>query len=175
MIGQLNPRERIFVIGGAIVLILVLFYFAIIAPYQGALRRFDQQIAARSGQLQDVKVLQARYLELKQQMSQVATSLDKNRDFSALTFIEELVGRTAGRENLISMRPLSPELRNEFTMDSVEIKLEKLTFKQVLELLAGIEGATTPVQVKNLYLKQRFDDRSLLDTTMTISALRRAT
>ena len=173
MISQLNQRERIFVIVGGLTLILALLYYAIVAPYRSALERFDRQIVTRSGQLQEVKSLQKRYLELQQQMAQVESLLGKGQNFSALTFIENLVGQTAGRENLLSMRPQAPELRNEFTVDSVEVKLEKLTIKQVLELLSGIEAAPTPMQVKNLYLKQRFDDRSLLDATMTIKALRR--
>jgi len=173
MISQLNQRERIFVIVGGLALILALLYFAIVAPYHSALTRLDRQVAMRSEQMQEVKGLQARYLALQQQMTQMERLLGKRQDFSALTFIESLVERTAGRENLVSMRPQSPEVRNEFTIDSVEIKLEKLTLKQVLELLLGVEEADTPVQVKGLYLKQRFDDRSLLDATMTVTALRR--
>ena len=173
MISQLNQRERIFVLAGGLALILALLYFAIVAPYYSALTRLDRQVAVRSGQLQEVKGLQARYLALQQQMTQMERLLGKRQDFSALTFIENLVEQTAGRENLLSMRPQSPEVRNEFTIDSVEIKLEKLTLKQLLELLLGVEGADTPVQVKSLYLKQRFDDRSLLDATMTVTALRR--
>ncbi len=173
MISQLNPRERIFVIVGGLALILALLYFAAVAPYRSALTRLDRQVAVRSGQLQEVKTLQARYLALQQQMTQMERLLGKRQDFSALTFIENLVEQTAGRETLLSMRPQSPEVRNEFTIDSVEIKLEKLTLKQLLELLLGVEDADTPVQVKSLYLKQRFDDRSLLDATMTVTALRR--
>jgi general secretion pathway protein M len=175
MISQLNQRERIFIIAGGVALALAVLYFAIVAPYRSALSRFDQQIAARSEQLQEVKVLQGRYLELQQQMSQVEKLLENRQNFSALTFIEGLVEQTAGRESLLSMRPQSPEVRNEFTIDTVEIKLEKLTLKQVLELLTGIEDATSPMQVKTLYIKQRFDDRSLLDATMTVTALRRTT
>lgn len=175
MISQLNQRERIFVIVGGVSLILALLYFAIVAPYRSALNRLDSQIATRSGQLQEVKALQARYLELKQQRLQMQRLLDTRQDFSALTFIENLVKRTSGRENLLSMRPQTPETRNEFMIDSVEIKLERLSLKQVLELLLAIEEAATPMQVKNLHIKQRFDDRALLDATMTITALRRAT
>jgi general secretion pathway protein M len=175
MINQLNQRERIFVFAGGFALALILLYFAIVAPYRSSLNRLDRQITVRSGQLQEVKALQTRYLELKQQMTQMERLLGKRQDFSAFTFVENLVERTAGRENLLSMRPQSPEVRNEFTVDAVEIKLEKLTLKQLLELLLGIEEAATPMQVKNLYLKQRFDDRSLLDATMTVTALRRTT
>jgi general secretion pathway protein M len=146
-----------------------------VAPYRSALNRLDRQIAARSGQLQEVKVLQTKYLALNQQMLQMERLLDTRQDFSALTFIENLVERTAGRENLLSMRPQTPENRNEFIIDSVEIKLERLSLKQILELLLAIEETATPMQVKNLYIKQRFDDRSLLDANMTVTALRRAT
>lgn len=173
MISKLQQRERIFVIVGGLSIILALLYFAVAVPYHSALTRLDRQIAARSGQLQEVKALQARYLEIQQQITQVKQLLEKRQDFSALTFMENLVQQTAGRENLQSMRPQSPETRGEFTIDAVEIKLERLALKQLLELLVGIEGAATPMQVKSLYLKQRFDDRSLIDATMTVTALRR--
>lgn len=175
MISQLNQRERIFVFTGGFAIILALLYFAIMAPYQSALNRLDRQILVRSEQLQEVKALQTQYLALQQEMSQMERLLGQRQNFSALTFVENLVERTAGRENLLSMRPQSPEVRNEFTVDAVEVKLERLTLRELLEFLSGIEGATTPMQVKNLYLKQRFDDRSLLDATMTVTALRRTT
>jgi len=175
MISQLNQRERIFVAVGVGLLVLALVYFAIVAPYRSSLRKLDQKIEARSGQLQEVKLLQASYLDLKQQMAQVERLLDNRQGFTSVTFIEGLVEQTAGRENLLSMRPQSPESRNEFIIDAVEIKLEKLTLEQVLELLVGIEEAEAPMQVKTLYLKQRFDDRSLLDATMTVTSLRRKT
>jgi general secretion pathway protein M len=173
-LNQLNQRERVFVIAGGIALILALLYFAILMPYRSALTKLDSRIAVRSQQLQEVKSLRAQYLALQQQISQVERLVKNSQEFSALTFIENLVQQTAGRENLLSMRPQAPQVQGEFMTDSVEIKLEKLTLKQVLELLWGVEKASTPMQVENLYLKQRFDDRALLDATMTITALRRS-
>ncbi|MGK2907678.1 MAG: type II secretion system protein GspM [Desulfuromonadales bacterium] len=174
MISQLNQRERVFAIAGGISLILALLYFAILMPYRSTMTKLDSRIEVRSQQLQEVKSLRAQYLALQQQISQVEKLVKNSQDFSALTFIENLVQQTAGRENLLSMRPQAPQTQGEFIADSVEIKLEKLTLKQVLELLWGVEKASTPMQVDNLFLKQRFDDRSLLDATMTIRALRRS-
>lgn len=175
MISQLNQRERIFVFAGGAALALILLYFAIVSPYRSALDRLDRQITVRSAQLQEVKALQTQYLTLHRQMSQMERLLGTRQDFSALTFVEDLVEGTAGREKLLSMRPQSPEVRNEFTIDAVEIKLERLSLRQLLEFLRGIEEAATPTQVKNLFLKQRFDDRSQLDATLTVTALRRTT
>lgn len=173
MISRLNPREQIFVATGCAAIALAFLYFAIISPYNTAMTRLDQQLAIRSRQLQEVKTLRTEYLALQQHMTQLDRLLGNRQDFSALTYIENLVERTAGREKLLSMRPQAPEARGEFTIDSIEIKLEKLPLKRALQFLWGIEKATTPMQIKGLYLKQRFDDRSLLDATMTVTALRR--
>lgn len=173
MIDQLNQRERVFVGVGAAALLLGLLYFAVVIPYQSSLARLDQQLAARSRQLQEVKTLQSRYLALQQQMAQMERQLGSRQDFSALSFVESLVEQTAGRENLVSMRPQPATPSGEYTVDAVEIKLEKLTFRQVLELLWGLETANTPMQVKDLHLKQRFDAKDLLDATLTVTALRR--
>lgn len=173
MIRQLNHREKIFVATGCAALALALLYFVIIVPYNNAITTLDQQLTIRSRQLQEVKTLRTEYLALQQQMTRLETLLGNSQDFSALTFIENLIERTAGREKLISMRPQAPEVRGDFTIDSIEVKLEKLPLKQTLEFLWGIQKARKPMQIKALYLKQRFDDRSMLDATMTVTALRK--
>ncbi len=174
MFNNLNPRERLFVFVGGVLLLLVLVYLVLLMPYRQALNALDNQIASRTLQLQEVNRLRADYLALQQEVSQVERLLDRQRSFSALTFVENVVGRTAGRENLVSMRPQPTVTNNQFAFESVEVKLEKLALRQVLELLWAVDNADLPVQVKNLYLKQRFDNRSQLDATMTIVALRRA-
>ena len=173
-LNQLNQREKVFVAAGGVALVLILLYLAVMMPYREAMTRLDKQIAARSRQLDEVQALRSQYLEMQQQIRQLETRVKNNQDFSALTFLENLVERTSGRDNLLSMRPQPPVTQNEFIIDTVEVKLEKLSLRQVLELLWGVEGATSPMQVRDLYLKQRFDDRSLLDASMTITALRRS-
>lgn len=174
MISQLNPRERIFIISGGVIIGLILLYFVLLAPYQTTLARLDNQIEGRSAQLQQVSALQAEYLSLQQKTVQIERRLENRRDFSTLTFVENLAVNTAGRENLVSMRPQAPVTRDQFILDSVELKLERLTLRQVLELLWGVESAEVPMQISNLFLKRRFDEKSLLDATMTVTAMRRA-
>lgn len=174
MISNLKQREKVFLTAGGIALALILLYLLVLMPYREALNRLDKQLATHSQQLEEVKTLRSQYLDMQKQIHQADSRLKNSQDFSALTFIENLVERTSGRDNLLSMRPQSPVTQNEFVIDAVEVKLEKLSLRQVLELLWGVEKAATPMQVRNLYLKQRFDDHSLLDATMTITALRRS-
>lgn len=175
MIAQLSQRERIFLVTGGVVLLLILLYLAVLLPYRSALSSLDRGIEARSRQLQEVKALRTRYLSMQQQIALAERQVKSSRNVSPLTVIESLVEQTAGRENLLSMRPQPPVTQGQFIRDAVEVKLEKLSLQQLLELLSGVEGVTAPMQIEKLYIKQRFDDRSLLDASMTITGLRSAT
>ena len=118
MISQLNQRERIFVTAGGVALVLALLYLAVLMPYRSALTRLDKQIAVRSQQLQEVKSLRAQYLAMQQQILQVEMRVKNSQDFSALTFIENLVERTAGRDNLVvnaAPAPLDPKRIHQLT------------------------------------------------------------
>lgn len=171
---QMSPREQLFVIIGGLAIVAALLYLAVLLPYRNTLARLDSRIAAHSRQLQEAQSLRLDYLALQQELAQLERHLDNRTETSALTLIETLAVNSAGRENLVSMRPQAPVSGSRFITESVEIRLEKLTLRQVVELLRGVESAQTPMQVRNLQLKQRFDNRALLDASMTIAALRRA-
>jgi len=173
MFERLNPRERIFVSVGGVAVLLCLLYFVILMPYRNAMTRLDKQIITRSQQLREVRALQSEYMDLQKQMSLLEKRLAERKGFSVLTFVENLVGQTAGREKILSMRPQSSVARGVFTVDAVELRLEKLSLKQVLQFLWEVETESVPMQVKSFYLKQRFDNPALLDATMTVTALRR--
>ena len=173
MIKQLSPRERVFVFGGGIAVLLCLLVFTVVVPYMNAQDRFDKLIDLRAQQLLEVKALHDNYLDLMRKTNQVEETLDGRQEFSTLNFIENLLAETAGRDRLVSMRPEAPIVQNELVVETIEIKLEKLSLRQILELLWGIDKTNLPIHVKSFHLKQRFDDRSLLDATLMVSALRR--
>ena len=175
MIHQLTSREKIFLCIGGGALFLLLLSMALIIPYRQAVTKVERQVVLRLQQLEDVNLLRARYQALQSDVAQLEKSLSDHGDFSPLTFLENLIERTAGRDHLVSMRPQTPVTGSQFSVDSVDLKLEKLTFRQVLELLWAVEGAPVQMKVKTLHLKQRFDAPSQLDASITITAVRRAT
>jgi general secretion pathway protein M len=82
MLNQLNPRERVIVISGAVILLLILLYLAVISPYRNALARLDNQVAVRSQQLKEVEALLARYQVLQKEVRQVERLLENRRTLS---------------------------------------------------------------------------------------------
>lgn len=173
MIAQLSRREQVALAVGAAAVLAVVLYLGVIAPYRGALALLDSKIASRQQQIREVESLRREFLVLQQRQSAAEARLDRGGAFSLFPFVEGVVGQIAGKENLVSMRPQPPALRESLREESVEIRLEKIRLDQLIRLLYAVDSADALLQVKNLRLKTRFDNRTLFDATMIVAAFGR--
>ena len=173
--NQLSQRERITLVAGVLVILLLIIVFGIIAPYRTALERLDSKIASRQRQLGEVQQLSNQYRQLQQQLAASERRLASGGDFSLLSFVEATSARLAGRDSLVSMRPQPAATVEGFREETVEVKLEKVRLHQLVQLLYAAETAPAPMLVKTLRVKTRFDDRNLLDVVVTFASYRRST
>jgi general secretion pathway protein M len=172
-IDQMEQREKIFLAIGAVFILFVIIVFGLYQPYRNALARTEKKIAVKQIQVEEVRKLQAEYQTLQNRMKRAETKLVSTSGLSALALVEDIASNIGGRENLSYIRAQPPQSRGEFRIENLDVKFEKLPLQQVVRLVLGIETSTTQMQVKNLRLKQRFDNSSQLDVTMTVSVFRR--
>ncbi|MBN2428942.1 MAG: type II secretion system protein M [Deltaproteobacteria bacterium] len=172
---NLNKREKIFVIAGALFVLLTLIYAAAVAPYTNLMERLDSKVALRGKQVTEAIALKNEILLLQQQLREAEQKISSTANFSLFSFVEQKVQGVAGKENLVHMRPKPATEREDFEESSLEIKLEKITLQQVVRLLYEMEAADVPLNVKALQLRNRTESAALLDVTMDISTLRKKT
>jgi len=170
MMQSLSSREKLMVGAGVICCLITLVYFAMIQPYNNAIEQLDSKIASRSKQLQQVQHLQQQYLRIQTQINSRENRQQSTENFSLFSFIESHVTRIARRENLTAMRPLPATNHDKMIEQAVEIKLEKVSLGQMMQLLQSIDSAPAALQVKTLQLKVRFDNPQQLDASLHISA-----
>jgi general secretion pathway protein M len=175
MIAQLSQRERWALIVGAIVILVTILYLGVISPYLNALNLLDTRIAARQRQVQEVQALRLEYLRLQRQLSDSEARMAKgSAGFSLFSFVEAVTVQVATKENLVYMRPQPPSTQGDFREESVEIRLDRIRLDQLVRLLYSIESADAYLQVKNLRVRTRFDNRTQLDVVLTISSYGRS-
>lgn len=168
-IDQLEKREKIFLLVGIVVSLIMIALGGIYQPYRNSLLLLDQKVAAKQLQLKEVRNLQAEYQSLQKQLDYTQKSISKKGSLSPLAKVEELTSKIVSREKLNYIRPQPPQIQGNIRIDNLDIKLEKLSFEQVLQLLWKVESPATQMQVKHIRIKQRFDSASQLDLTMTVS------
>jgi general secretion pathway protein M len=172
--NQLNQRERFTLLAGAVIVVVLLFIFGIVAPYRAALGRLDNKIASKRRQLTEARQLGQEYQQLQQQLAASERRLASSGDFSLLSFVEAASIRLAGRDSLTAMRPQPATTLEGFREEAVEVKLEKIRLNQLVQLLFVADTAPAPMLVKTLRIKPRFDDRDLLDVVITFASYRRS-
>ncbi|KIH75829.1 general secretion pathway protein M [Geoalkalibacter ferrihydriticus] len=174
MIGNLSPREKIFLACGAAAILLLILWLGVVSPYREAVAAAETRIASRERQLEEVRMLQREYRRLQQELTVAERHLVTGaRGFSLFSFVEDVTNRTGVRENLVSMRPQSPQTQGEFREESVEIRLERIRLDQFVRLLHAMDSADIHLNTKNLRIRTRFDDRSQLDATFIVSYLQK--
>jgi general secretion pathway protein M len=169
---QLETREKLYLAGGCAILVILLLIFAVCLPYQRALERADNSIAAKLRQIQEIEQLQIDYRALKTRLTKLESRQGQGNNLSALTLIEDIASQIGSRENLVNVRPQSAQVKGNYRVENVDVKFEKMPLSQLLRLLKGIETTQAQLQVKTLQVKQRFDDKSQLDVNMTVTSFR---
>ena len=75
------------------------------------------------------------------------------------------------QDNIASMKPFTTQLDSGLVESSVEIRLEKLALRGLVEFLQRVEGRGSLVATRRLRVKSRFDDPQLLDVSILVSTL----
>jgi len=175
MINRLSDREKIYVFSGGALLLLLFLWLGVIKPYRQGIGLAESHIVSRKQQLEEVRRLQQEYFGLQRVLASAEKKLAGTaQGFSLFSYIEDATSRIGVRENLVSMRPQTPQIKGEYREESVEIRLERIGLEQLVKFLYAIESADAALQTKMLRIKPRFDNREQLDTVLVVSSLQRA-
>lgn len=172
---NITPREkRVLAIAAAAAVLMAVYLIAdaIASSYQDLGRKIElkQQDLAKITRLRD------QYVETHRQLEEVRARLGKTqKDFSVLSFIEDLANREGIREKIGSMKPKKIPLNEEFEESSVEIQMDSVSLPKLVDFAYKIENSGHLLKIKRLRIKPRYDDRNQLNVTLQVSTYEKKT
>jgi len=169
MMKRLNPRERIMVSAGIVVVSLVAAWFVLLAPYFSTMKSLDRRVDALERNVKEAGLMRDQIQQLRGQLAAGNRGQVGNRPL--FSQVESLTEQTGVREQLLSMRPQPATVQGEFRQQLVEIRLERISLAQLVKLLHAVEYRSGGVQVKSMRVKPRFENRSTLDVNMVLMSL----
>lgn len=166
---NITQREQRVVAAAGILLFLLLVYLGVDAVVQ-RYQDLGQRIEIRKQDLTKISHLRDQYLETHRQVEEIRSRLEnKQKDFSLLSFIEDLANREGIRENIGSVKPKKLPLNEDYDESSVEIQMDNVTLPKLVDFAYKIENSGHILKVKRVRLKTRYDDRNLLNVTLQVS------
>ena len=166
---NLGTRERIFIIGAGVAVLLTLLFILVVDPMLSHATRLDRQIVSAQRDLQELHTLQREYQRQKNVLDGINAQLKRQKNFAVFSRLEELAGRTGIQSKIVSMRPTASTPSGAYVEESVEIKMEGVTLDQLVQYLSQIENSPQFLKIKRLYLKPYLDNRQLLTAIFRVS------
>lgn len=170
---QLNKREKFAVWAAGIGIFLFLVVKVVLFPYIDARDKWERQIDAKKVTLLEMQALKAEYNSFKQSNALSRNQLEKRGDFTLYSFLNSVTEKAKiGRDRIAYMRPSTIEKKGSpLKVDVVEMKLNGVTLKQLVNYLHMVETSGNNVFVKRASISKSGANKGVLDVTLLMETI----
>jgi len=172
---QLNKREKIAVsIGGLSLLLFIVLQF-IVFPLADKRAKLVKGVALREKEVVEMRIMQERYRELSKQSGSL-TSLLAQRDagFSLFSFLEKNAADSQVKEHIAYMKPSESPKNELFKQSLVEMKLQAISLKQLVDFLKKTESTENLVGIDKITIQENSKESATLDVTLKMVSVDQA-
>lgn len=161
-----RTRQRI----GMLLAFLLLVAVALSA-LNSRISALEKRRTAREADLAEMMRLKARYQAASAGAQRLSNRLSATRpDDSPAKIVEEIGIKGRGSQ----IKPVKGDEIAGYLEDAADVKIEGVTGNEAVNLIYRLEKGARPVTVKKALIRQRFDDPSRLDLSLTIALIKPA-
>ncbi len=166
---QLAKREK-YLIGLAVcVIVFAVLIQLVIMPFVDGRQRMQNSVAAQERNLQEIVRLSQEYKALEQDSETLTQRLaSRPGNFTLFSFLEKAAGKAGVKNNIKYMKPSASTGKGPFKESLVEMKLEKITLKQMVDYLKLIESPDDIVSVKRISVQTNKKETQYLDAILQV-------
>ena len=166
---QLNKREKIAVFFGGISLLLFVVLQFLVFPLVDKRARLVKGLALREKEVAEMRVMQGRYRELSKQSGSLNSLLaQREASFSLFSFLEKNAAESQVKEQIVYMKPSESPKNELFKQSLVEMKLQAISLKQLVDFLKKTESIENLVGVDKITIQQNSKESATLDVTLNM-------
>lgn len=169
---RLTRRERVFILGGTMFVLMFLVYQFGIEPFFQKKERLEQALARQRAALVEMQLLQRQYQELKADRGDILERVKRrNPDFNLFTFVEKRATAVRVKDRLTSMKPGTTSWQNGLRQSEVEVKVEAIVLSQLIDFLIEIESIENAAFVRRIVVQKSRQESGLLDALIAVVTL----
>jgi len=171
---RLTRREKHLSFTAAAFVAAWVLYAFLTGPALARIKTLQRVIPENTAALQELKTKSSEYLALRKKFNTVQRQLaEQPEDFNLMAFLEKLTEQCQLTNHVLSMKQPSQQLDKLYMESMVIIELQDITFERlVIGLLAGLDSAPAPLQIKTLKIVKKPSSNDLINASIHISNLR---
>jgi general secretion pathway protein M len=166
---QLTKSQKLTITAGLICAGAVLLVQFAVVPYFEARQNVRRAIATNEKVLREIGVLGVEYGVIRQRAEEIRRVIQRRPPgFALLSYLEKRAGDAAVKANIRSMNPMPSAPAGTYEETAVEMKLDKLTMKQLTDFLYLVESPEEMIRVRRLSLAKMKESPEYLSTLIQV-------
>jgi type II secretory pathway component PulM len=174
--NNLGAREKLYILAGAgVVIVILLFQFAIL-PFWEERARVAKALDAQEKILEEMNAQLAEYLLIKRDMDSIQRAMaSRPSDFTLYTFVERKAREAGVRPNVKAINPSRGMSAGTYEEAMADVSLEKITLRQLVQFLYQAESPRDAVRIRKLTVRKSLESREYLTATVQLATYQAAT
>jgi general secretion pathway protein M len=148
---QLTKSQKYTLIAGLVFVVVALLVQFAAFPYFDARQKVRGAISGSEKTLRELATLGAEYGILRQRSEEIRRVLERRPPgFALFSYLEKRAGDAGVKTNIKSINPLKSAPAGAYEETAVEMRLDKLTMKQLTDLLYMVESREDLVRIRKM-------------------------
>jgi len=170
---KLTKKEQFMSVGLAVFVGLWAFYLLGIKPAVERIGTLKRVIPEKKQNLERLKKKSYRYIALRAELDGFKRlALLGEKDFEPLEYLESMTGSLRLDKKIASMRKDVLRLDADYNEVIIEIKLQRVSIKELIDLLMAVRSSNLALYTRSLYVRKDTSNPQALDALVQISALK---
>ena len=151
--GNLPKRQQAAIAGGGALVLIIFLIQLVILPFFDAQKTVNQSIRTNEKTLTEMLLLARDYQVIKRQAAKIQQVLARRApNFSLFSYLEKIAGDAGVKSSIKSMSAAKGSISGPYEELPVDIRLEKITLKQITDFLYLLESPQELIRVKRIAL-----------------------
>ena len=170
---RLSYTERWMGVGLIAAVVVWSFYVLAVRPTAERVQTLKRVIPEKQHVLEQLRATSAQYRTLQSKLDGYKRRASSEAgNFEPLRFLESTTNRLHLTKKVASMKQEVLQLDSGYCEVIIEIRLETVTLKELVDLLLRIKSSEHALWTKNLYARKNSANPDLLDASIQVSALK---
>jgi general secretion pathway protein M len=132
-------------------------------------RTLRRVINEKQVELEKLHAVSNEYISLRDNLDNVRAKVaSQEKGFELLPFLETMIREQDLSKKLGTMKQRVLQLGSNHSETVVEVRLENLTLKQLIDFLREVESSKVLARTKSLYIKKNLTNTEMLDSVVEI-------
>ena len=166
---QLTTSQKRMVTAGLSVVGVALFIQFAVVPFFDARQSASRAIAASEKVLRELTVLGAEYGVVRQRSEEIRRVIERRPPgFALLSYLEKRATDAGVKSNIRSMNLLAPVSTGAYEETTAEMKLDKLTMKQLTDFLYQAELPEEMIRIRRISIAKMKESPEYLSALIQV-------